>query len=117
MSELKYVGPAKFRKYYGEQSEWHDGELIWPGYNGIPALKTNSEGPYTHYTLYSFFHSKIFDLSDPKDHEYYCWVRDRIANNWFLGHRLEIKWEGEKLLAYLEWVQYYVVPVEQGIDR
>jgi len=117
MSELKYVGPAKFRKYYGEQAEWHDGELIWPGYNGIPALKTNSAGPYTHYTLYSFFHSKIFDLSDPKDHEYYCWVRDRIANNWFLGHRLEIKWEGEKLLAYLEWVQYYVVPVEQGIDR
>lgn len=118
MAEAGYLDNKKFSKYFGEQSSWHDGELVWPGYDGIPALKKYvNDKTVRFYTLYSFFHSKKFDLEDEEEVKYYQWVRDRIANGWFLGSKLELRWDDSGLKAYMEWVQRYVIPVEANIQE
>lgn len=115
MGEPSYLDVKKFSKYYGEQSPWHDGALLWPGYAGLPALSEFVKEKNTQfYTIYSFFHSKKFNLEDSADLEYYQWVRDRIANGWFIGSRLELKWGDNGLEAYMEWTQRYVIPISLG---
>lgn len=113
MSDVIYLDNKKFSKYFGEQSPWHNGKLVWPGYNGIPALADHiKEKTSRFYTIYSFFHARKFNLEDKEEMEYYNWVRDRIANGWFIGSKLELRWDDDGLKAYMEWIQRYVIPVD-----
>jgi len=101
-------------KYKDEQSPWHCGELTWPGINGIPSIEPPRDVTDS-FVFVHYFKSKLFNLSDPKDKEYYDWVQDRIINGWFLAVRCEVKFEDDgKILAYLEWVQRYVKPVPKA---
>lgn len=101
-------------RFQGEQSEYHDGELVWPGYKGFPVLAKffTPVDNNLYLTWVHFFHSKLFDLSNEKDREHYQWVNDRIVNGWFLPITREIKREDDKVRIYLEWVQRYLATVD-----
>lgn len=107
---VTYVPDGTLYKYFGEQhTERHPDTLVWPGIDGIPVLGSVKKGAVAfRFTLYSYFKSKTFDLSNPEDEEYYIWVADRISNGWFkLIHR-EHHWEDGVMKVYVEWQQRYV---------
>lgn len=104
------------KKYYGEQHEKrHPGELVWPGYFGLPLLGKPDTYPtreeLNRAVPISFHRHKVFDLSDSEDGEYYDWVRDRCENGWFVIRYEERHWDDNKksMQVYLEWVQRYII--------
>jgi len=102
---------AAVEKFVGETDSRHDvQDLVWPGIAGIPAKKPDRTD-YDDYTVYHYFHNKLFDLSNPEENEYYNWIKDRIVNGWFLQLKSEYHWEGSKMFVYLEWVQRYTIPI------
>lgn len=109
MGQINRLEGGQLSRFCGEQSPWHDGELIWPGLYGFPALGpiNVSDSPKA-YSVYYFFHSKLFNLDLDEDIKYYNWVQDRIKNGWFLQSHIEYKWKDDVLFVYLEWVQRYV---------
>ncbi|MEM3075024.1 MAG: hypothetical protein QW727_03745 [Candidatus Pacearchaeota archaeon] len=114
-----YLKESILRKYYGEQSNWHPHELVWPGYNGLPVVGSyfhiRNEEAHTVIPV-KYFYSKIFDISDEKDKEHFDWVMDRIQSGWFSLNFIDRKWVENidengrnkiKIVIYMEWVQYY----------
>lgn len=101
-------------KFFGEQSEYHDGELIWPGYKGFPVLAKYFRPVENIYYLswVHFFHSKLFHLENEEDKKHYEWVSERIVNGWFLPVTKEVSLDGEKVKIYLEWVQRYLITLD-----
>lgn len=103
-------------KYFGEQSKWHVGELTWPGIE-YPYLgsKDSVKLENVDYIPSVFFKSKLFNLCDESDREYYEWVNDRIVNGWFIQYNKQIKpiesENGVCVHVYLEWGQVYLIAV------
>lgn len=109
---IHFVTGGQMIRFRGEQSKWHDGELMWPGYKGFPVLASDyNVTDHPRVCLVHFFHSKLFDLSNEEDKKYYDWVNDRVVNGWFLLERKEIKGT-DNVKVYMEWIQRYlwVVP-------
>lgn len=101
-------------KFFGEQDERHNGKLHWPGLNGVPIRNSSDQlllknEDYKRLVLASDFHSKVFDLSNEEDREYYCWVMDRILAGMFSIIFCERFWDKQnnRVLIYLEWAQNY----------
>ena len=100
--------------FHGEQDFRHHGNLHWPGYLGYPIRHNDSmmvikEEDYSKLVPVADFYSKLFNLSDPQDKEYYDWVMKHIVGRMFeMGHR-EIRWEkdSERIYVYMEWTQNY----------
>lgn len=110
---LHLVSGGQLYRFRGEQSKWHDGELIWPGYKGFPVLADYYfPGEHVGLSLTHFFHSKLFDLSNPEDNMHYNWVSERIVNGWFLPIVKEIKNDGQGIKIYLEWAQRYLITLK-----
>ncbi|MEM3062161.1 MAG: hypothetical protein QW303_01255 [Nitrososphaerota archaeon] len=98
-------------KFFGDQHHRYGGQLQWPGINGYPvrgsAEKILKEGEQFNATFVKDFHSKVFDMSNLEDVEYYKWVMDRICNGLFLPVYIQRKWDNDKVSVYLEWCQCY----------
>ncbi len=120
LPEAPPTPPAKF--WSEREHQWHPGTLHWPGINGYPVLG-RSPG-YLHkfeqerVPIVGYKHVRTFNLSDEKDHEYYCWVRDHAACYLFAidyesHHPVECTTDsGEKrivMYVHLEWRQFYAV--------
>jgi len=106
-------------KYVGEQSEWHPGPLTWPG-REFPYLG-EFNGIYDDlmdFVPFVFFKSRLFNLSDEADTEYYTWVKDRIVNGWFLQYASVVTPKetetGVIIYIYLEWGQPYLIQVKKS---
>lgn len=104
-------------KYEGEQSEWHPGELVWPGI-GYPYLGPKLETlDAVDYVPVVYFYSKLFDLSNQQDYEHYVWVNDRIVNGWFIQYNKQVNIQENEgkvnVRVYMEWGQVYLTQTKK----
>jgi hypothetical protein len=98
------------RRFGGEQSSRHPGQLTWPGYNGLPVLGEyyliKKEEAHLIQPV-KFFYFKRFDLNNEEDSEYYQWIMERIYAGWFKQIFIDRKVLDDKVTIYLEWLQIY----------
>lgn len=111
--------PGRCSKYEGEQSDRHPGPLTWPGlefpYLGV--FNGNYQDDKT-FAPVIYFKSKLFNLSDDADRDYYEWVKDRIVNGWFIQYNSVITpKENDNAIVvyvYLEWGQPYLMQLKKS---
>ena len=101
-------------KYFGEQDARHEGQLHWPGVNGLPfrgeAIPNLKQRELADMPVVAHACHQVFDLSDGAQAKVFQWVRDRVRNGLFTLDWIERHWDDEnkRMFVYVEWSQLYV---------
>ena len=105
---------SSFDKFYGEQDNHHGGSLWWVDNAQLP-IRGIAQDPMLRPDeirklpmICDRFHH-TFNLSDPKDGEWYDWVMSRIRIGWFTQDYVQREWDAatKSMTVYLEWSQLY----------
>jgi hypothetical protein len=101
-------------KFHGEQDDRHQGQLHWPGANGLPfrgeAIPNLRQQELENLPVIGDTYQQVFNLGDEADAKTYRWIRDRARNGIFTVDFIERHWDEEtkNMIVYVEWTQLYV---------